>query len=32
MYAYAVGISHTEKKVNVFKVKDLEKVMHYNGV
>jgi hypothetical protein len=25
MYAYAIGTSHIDKKVNAFKIKDLEK-------
>ncbi len=32
MYAYAIGTIHTDKEVNVFKVKDLERVMHYNSI
>ncbi len=32
MYAYAISIFHTDKKINVFKVKDLERIMHYNGI
>jgi hypothetical protein len=31
-YAYAIGSFHTEKKVNVFKVKDLKILMCYNGI
>ncbi len=31
-YAYAIGTSHIDKKVNVFKIKDLEKEMPYNGI
>jgi len=31
-YAYAIGTSHIDKKVNVFKIKDLEKKMLYNGI
>jgi len=32
MYAYAISIFHIDKKINVFKVKDLERIMHYNGI
>jgi hypothetical protein len=32
MYSYAIGTSHTEKKVNVFRIKDLETIMCYNGI
>jgi hypothetical protein len=32
MYAYAISIFHSDKKINVFKVKDLERIMHYNGI
>jgi len=31
-YAYAIATSHTDKKVNVFKVKELEKIIGYNNV
>jgi hypothetical protein len=31
-YAYAIGTSHIDKKVNVFKIKDLEKKKPYNGI
>jgi hypothetical protein len=29
-YAYAIAISHTNKKVNVFKMKKLEKIIMSN--
>jgi hypothetical protein len=31
-YAYAIGTFHIDKKVKVFRIKDLEKEMHGNGI
>jgi hypothetical protein len=31
-YAYAIATSHTDKKVNVFIVKELKRVIGYNNV
>lgn len=31
-YAYAIGTFHTKKKVNVFKIKDLETIMRYISI
>jgi hypothetical protein len=31
-YAYAIATSHTDKTINVFKVKELERVIGYNNV
>lgn len=30
--AYAIGTSHTNQKINVFRVRNKKKVMHYNGI
>jgi hypothetical protein len=32
MYAYVIGTSHTLKKINVLKVKGVEKIICSNGV
>jgi hypothetical protein len=31
-YVYAIATSHTDKKVNVFIMKELERVIGYNNV
>jgi hypothetical protein len=32
VYAYVIGTSHTKEKVNVFNVKNLIGIIHYNGI
>jgi hypothetical protein len=31
-YAYVIDTSHTKEKVNMFNIKDLTRVIHYNGI